>query len=112
MITVAEAISAIEASQSKRSVRTKPDNTEKFYRSWEWQRARYAYLKSKECKCQCCGVTPADGARIVVDHIKPIRHFWHLRLDPNNLQLLCDGCNRGKGSDDVTDWKGKERKGK
>jgi 5-methylcytosine-specific restriction endonuclease McrA len=77
-----------------------------FYNSWQWKKARYRFLIGKERKCQCCGATTADGkTRIVVDHIKPVRQFWSLRLDPNNLQILCDGCNRGKGSDDQTNWK-------
>lgn len=42
---------------------------------------------------------------MVVDHIKPIRKHWHLRLDSNNLQILCDDCNMGKGSRGETDWR-------
>ena len=76
-----------------------------FYESWEWKRARYDYIKNKDRRCECCGSTPVDGVRIVVDHIKPIRHYWHLRLDPTNFQMLCDDCNMGKGSRDETDWR-------
>jgi 5-methylcytosine-specific restriction endonuclease McrA len=76
-----------------------------FYDSWDWKHTRYDFLKDKKRRCQCCGATPDDGPRIVVDHIKPIRHFWSLRLDPTNLQMLCDDCNRGKGSRDTTDWR-------
>ena len=77
-----------------------------FYKSWEWKRLRYDFLKEVERRCQCCGATPDDGVHIVVDHIKPIRHFWHLRLDINNLQALCNDCNMGKGSRDHTNWGG------
>jgi 5-methylcytosine-specific restriction endonuclease McrA len=80
------------------------DPIEKFYDSWEWKRARYEFLKDKKRRCECCGATPGNGPRIVVDHIKPIRRFWELRLDQANLQMLCDDCNRGKGSRDTTDW--------
>jgi len=76
-----------------------------FYNSWQWKRLRYAFLKDKERKCQCCGASPETGAKIVVDHIKPIRHFWSLRLDPKNLQIACDDCNRGKGSHDTSDFR-------
>lgn len=76
-----------------------------FYESWEWKRTRYDFLKGKDRRCECCGTSPAHGARMVVDHVKPIRHFWALRLDPKNLQLLCDDCNMGKGSRDMTDWR-------
>lgn len=76
-----------------------------FYDSWDWKRLRYDFIKEKNRKCQCCGAAPSDGIRIVVDHIKPIRRFWHLRLDSNNLQMMCDDCNMGKGSRDTTDWR-------
>ena len=52
----------------------------------------------------CCGATPENGAIIHVDHIKPIRRFWAMRLQPDNLQVLCEDCNMGKGSRDQTDW--------
>lgn len=76
-----------------------------FYTSWDWARLRYRALQKAGRTCMCCGATPADGARIHVDHIKPIRHFWNLRLDPENLQILCEPCNMGKGSWDQTDFR-------
>jgi hypothetical protein len=75
-----------------------------FYKSWEWKRLRYEFLKNSDRRCQCCGATPEDGVRLVVDHVKPIRRFWHLRLDITNLQVLCNDCNMGKGSHDETLW--------
>jgi hypothetical protein len=78
---------------------------EDFYKSWDWKRTRYDFLQNKARRCECCGATPNDGIRIVVDHIKPIRLYWHLRLEQTNLQLLCDDCNMGKGSHDETDWR-------
>jgi hypothetical protein len=88
-------------------LRSKPtqQQIDKFYASWEWKRLRYDFIKDKDRRCGCCGATPEDGARIVVDHVKPIRLFWGLRLDKKNLQLLCDDCNMGKGSRDQTDWR-------
>lgn len=52
-----------------------------------------------------------DGnpVRIVVDHIKPISKHWHLRLDPDNLQVLCNDCNKGKGAWDETDYRPQSR---
>lgn len=76
-----------------------------FYASWEWKRVRYDFLKNLDRRCQCCGATPGHNIRIVVDHIKPIRFHWNLRLLMSNLQLLCDDCNMGKGSRDETDWR-------
>ena len=96
----------------KNSVKGATSGTQKgigeFYSSWEWKRLRYDFLKQKDRRCGCCGSTPADGARMVVDHVKPIRHFWHLRLDASNLQILCNDCNMGKGSRDQTYWNAPE----
>lgn len=76
-----------------------------FYQSWEWKRLSYQTKIDRGRRCECCGATPDSGARIVTDHIKPIRHHWALRLDPTNCQVLCNDCNMGKGSRDQTDWR-------
>ena len=33
-----------------------------------------------------------------IDHIKPLKTHWNLRLDINNLQILCKDCNKFKAS--------------
>lgn len=78
-----------------------------FYKSKKWltSKARYVALVRANGRCQCCGATTADGVRLVVDHIKPIRKYWDLRFDENNTQVLCYNCNLGKGSWDETDWR-------
>jgi len=76
----------------------------RFYRSFEWKKLRYATLLRYGRRCMCCG--SMDGP-FHVDHIKPIRKYWNLRLDPENTQVLCDGCNYGKGSWDETDFREK-----
>ena len=78
-----------------------------FYRSREWlySRARYQAIKAAGGACQACGARRSDGAKLVVDHIKPVRHYWHLRFAADNLQVLCEPCNLGKGSWDQTDWR-------
>lgn len=89
----------------------KPDTSptqamiDEFYASWEWKRLRYDFIREQRRRCQCCGDTPETGATIVVDHVKPIRRFWALRLAISNLQILCNSCNMGKGSRDTTDWR-------
>jgi hypothetical protein len=90
--------------QGKTSEKRLATPQKSFYQSWEWKKLRYEVLKERGGKCQCCGATLENGARIVVDHIKPIRHFWHLRFDKTNCQVLCNDCNMGKASDDMTDW--------
>lgn len=81
-----------------------------FLDSYEWRRARMAALKLHGAKCQCCGATPKDGARMHVDHIKPRKLFPHLALELNNLQVLCHECNHGKGNWDMTDWREHDKK--
>lgn len=76
-----------------------------FLRTFEWRRVRMVALKKYGPVCQCCGDTPANGAVMNVDHIKPRRLFPHLALDVDNLQILCGPCNHGKGSWDMTDWR-------
>lgn len=78
---------------------------EEFYHSWEWLRLRYEILKKYGPKCMVCGATPKDGAKICVDHIKSRALFPDYQLDPDNLQILCDECNRGKSRRDKTDWR-------
>lgn len=96
-----------KASESTPSVTSKNE----FYASWEWRTLRMEVLKEQGRACQCCGAEPGmktaagDPVRICVDHIKPLSKFWHLRLDKNNLQVLCDECNQGKGNWDQTDFR-------
>jgi len=79
-----------------------------FYYSWEWLKLRKEALNRFGAACQCYGIKAGSPshtgkARVVVDHIKPISKRWDLRLDPGNLQVLCDECNKGKGAWDDTD---------
>ena len=75
-----------------------------FYASWEWKRLSFDVKLERGRKCECCGAKAPD-VRINTDHIKPIRHHWHLRLDKANLQILCEDCNMGKGSRDESDFR-------
>ncbi len=82
--------------------KSKPAN---FYKSYEWRKLRYQVIKRDGGRCLMCGSAPEDGAVLNVDHIKPLRANWSLRLDPTNLQTLCGICNHGKGNWDETDWR-------
>ena len=44
--------------------------------------------------CQICGATVKDGAKLEIDHIIP--HSKGGTNDENNLQVLCQQCNREK----------------
>lgn len=78
---------------------------ESFYRSKQWQVLRYEALRLYGARCQCCGRTAHDGIVIHVDHIKPRSTHPELELDINNLQVLCEPCNKGKMDWDETDWR-------
>jgi len=73
-----------------------------FYQSWAWKTLAYRMKMRDGRRCQCCGADKTQ-ARIVSDHIKPIRLYWHLRFVESNIQTLCEDCNKGKGSWDETD---------
>lgn len=79
--------------------------TDEFLSTYEWRKTRMVVLKKYGVRCQCCGATPATGAVINVDHIKPRKLFPDLALDVDNLQVLCHECNHGKGNWDQTDWR-------
>lgn len=85
-------------------------SSREFLLSFEWRRVRMEALKKYGPRCMCCGASPATGAVMNVDHIKPRKHFPHLALDINNLQILCEQCNHGKGNWDRTDWRGSNQK--
>lgn len=79
-----------------------------FYSTVEWKRLRYATLVKSTGKCLVCGASAKDGAVLRVDQIKSVRRYPHLKLDPNNVQVICNSCNWGKGGDDETDWRGND----
>lgn len=95
-------------SEAKRQVRRVTSKA--FLESFEWRRLRMEVLKRYGARCMCCGATPADGVKMHVDHIKPRRKYPELALDPDNLQVLCEECNHGKGNWDETDWRPAEAK--
>lgn len=76
-----------------------------FLQSFEWRKLRMQVLKKYGAKCMCCGAVPASGVVMNVDHIKPRRKHPHLALVFDNLQVLCNPCNHGKGNWDETDWR-------
>jgi 5-methylcytosine-specific restriction endonuclease McrA len=97
--------------RKRRSKRKWNTNTAKerklqaFYLSDEWRKLSWFIKEVRGRRCEKCGATARQGVKIVTDHVKPIRHFWQLRLDSKNLQVLCDDCNYRKGSRDQTDYR-------
>lgn len=77
---------------------------EDFYSSNAWRELRYKVLRKFGFSCLACGRKP-PSVILHVDHIKPRYHFPQLELSFDNLQVLCEDCNRGKGAnygDDFT----------
>ena len=93
----------------KKRVRTRGGDvtSDAFLLTFEWRKLRMQALKKYGPRCMCCGATPATGAVMNVDHIKPRKKHPDLALDINNLQILCHDCNHGKGNWDQTDWRPK-----
>lgn len=94
-----------DSKKKRKSAPKQKPGTPSFYKSVEWKRARYDALKAGDGRCELCGVSKHDGAKLNVDHIKSLRDRWDLRLVQTNLQVLCGSCNCGKGNRDDTDWR-------
>ncbi len=99
----------ITKKHSKQKPKVKIDyswvKSDEFLTSWEWTKLRYIVIQKYGRKCLCCGLTPADGIKINVDHIKARSTHPELALEESNLQVLCNLCNKGKGAWDSTDFR-------
>lgn len=58
------------------------------------QSLRYNILQRDGFRCQICGASADQGAKLEVDHIIPVSKGG-LTI-PQNLRTLCENCNRGK----------------
>ena len=99
-----------EMISKNKDYKTKAINRKKAYRKFhtseEWRRLRYKVLKKfNGCCCLCGRSHQKHGVVIHVDHIKPRSKYPELKLDENNLQLLCEDCNLGKSNRDSIDWR-------
>lgn len=106
------AIHSFEAPASKPPKQKYVDpNGPDFLTSYAWRTLRMQALKLYGPVCMCCGDSPANGAVMNVDHIRPRKHFPNLALSIDNLQILCGACNQGKCNWDETDWRPTEPDG-
>lgn len=88
-----------------------PEEADGFYRSYRWRRLRVDAFEANRQRygmlaCECCGMVDVESFH--VDHIYPRSAYPELALDPDNLQVLCDACNIGKGAAYTTNWRGGE----
>jgi len=68
----------------------------KYQRALMTNSKRYDILKRDGFRCQICGRTQLDGAKLEVDHIIPVSKGGKTVM--SNLQTLCDRCNIGKSN--------------
>lgn len=73
-------------------------NTQKQKRRAISGKTRQNVLMRDNYTCQICGATVPDGAKLEIDHIKPVSKGG--TNDENNLQVLCQQCNREKHNRD------------
>lgn len=108
------------ASENRKSINIRKAKTKKisnsarynpsFYTSEQWRALRFKVLSRYECKCMMCGRSPRDHSIVLhVDHIKPRSKHPELSLCFDNLQILCEDCNLGKGNTDDTDYRPRDR---
>lgn len=66
---------------------------------------RYDLLKESNGACCLCGARGGEDVKLEIDHIKPWSLFPEYDTDPENLQVLCFDCNRGKSNRCTVDWR-------
>lgn len=81
--------------------------SDKFYNTREWRKLRYDALSKSDGRCCLCNMGKEHGKVLHVDHIRPKSLYPEEALDPDNLQVLCEDCNMGKGNTDTKDWRKK-----
>ena len=67
----------------------------KFYSSRPWRLLSEAY-RTRNPLCATCLTNGRTTAANVADHIVEISEQWSGRLDPKNLQSLCNSCHSVK----------------
>ena len=111
MSSIAEILAYHRGQEASRAARSekKPSAAVKkpFYASQKWRRLRYAALRKNREKhgqitCEVCNEYTGPWH---VDHIEPVSKNWARRLDPENVQIMCERCNLGKSNTDRIDWR-------
>jgi 5-methylcytosine-specific restriction endonuclease McrA len=75
---------------NRRYNKTRDPKYTRFYNSIEWRTLSAKYLQDKGYRCSKCRDMATQ-----VHHVKPIQtpDGWELRLDYDNLELLCTTCH-------------------
>lgn len=69
----------------------------------DWRYLRKKVFKIQGDRCLKCG---KKTSRMHIDHIKPKSRYPHLEYKIDNLQVLCQDCNREKSFDKIVDYRG------
>lgn len=86
--------------------KSKRETDREFYLGAPWRKLRMRVLEKYGARCMVCGRNHKDhGVVIHVDHIKPRAKHPELELVFDNLQVMCEDCNIGKGRRYSTDWR-------
>ena len=80
------------AKQYRSELKSKHQKT----RSYLKPSLRFKILHRDQYRCQTCGTTAEDGAKLHVDHILPVSKGG--TNDESNLRALCSECNIGRGN--------------
>ena len=75
---------------NKRYNKTRDPKYARFYNGVDWRTLSAKYTQDKGYRCEKCGAIATE-----VHHVKAIQtpEGWELRLDPDNLELLCKACH-------------------
>lgn len=86
-------LSEYRKESNKRYNKTRDPKYVRFYNSMEWRTLSTKYTQDKGYRCEVCKEIGSE-----VHHKKPIQtpEGWELRLDYNNLELLCKKCHNDR----------------
>lgn len=78
---------------NKRYNKTRDPKYTRFYNGVEWRMLSAKYMQDKGYRCELCGRMATQ-----VHHKKAIQtpEGWSLRLDYDNLELLCTQCHNDR----------------
>jgi 5-methylcytosine-specific restriction enzyme A len=87
----------LHAREARRYHNARRPESDRFYKTVEWQRLRASVLARNPLCVECERLGRVTVAR-VVDHIKPFRDRPDLGLERSNLRPLCAACHNRIGA--------------
>ena len=73
----------------------------RFFQSKEWKEVLRVVFKRDGAICVDCNRTRFDGVQLHGDHVKPRSKYPELALDPDNVVIRCEICNKAKGAREI-----------